>query len=59
MSENIEKCFDRLFGFLEDVNPQEIESQIESGTLEQWCNAWRGSARIELSLLKGFVEDES
>lgn len=37
-----------LVGFLMDVNPVEICSQIQNDTLSDWCESWRAAAQMAL-----------
>lgn len=30
-----------IYGLIEDVNPVEIQDQIERGNLAGWCNSWK------------------
>ena len=35
---------EEILSYLEDINPKEITSHIEQGTLDQWTKAWKAAA---------------
>ena len=35
---------EEILSYLEDINPKEIVSHIEQGTLDQWTKAWKAAA---------------
>ena len=35
---------EEILSYLEDINPKEIASHIERGTLDQWTKAWKAAA---------------
>ena len=39
---------DKLYGLIQDINPEEICNHIENGNLVEWCNAWRIAAKEAL-----------
>lgn len=38
----------RLSGLIRDINPAEIESQIEAGNLRQWCEIIQSEMRMAM-----------
>lgn len=36
---------DEAYGLIEDVNPIEIQDQIERNNLVEWCGAWKAAMR--------------
>ena len=52
------KHFDDVLNIIQDVNPEEIVSQILSDNLAKWCLAWRIEMRERLSRLVKAVNDE-
>lgn len=45
-----------IYGYIADINPQEIASHIADGTLNDWIQAWRSS--FECYIRKFFEEYE-
>lgn len=44
---------EEILSYLEDINPKEIASHIEQGTLDQWAKAWKAAAeKIVVSALR-------
>lgn len=44
---------EEILSYLEDINPKEIASHIEQGTLDQWAKAWKAAAgEIVVSALR-------
>ena len=39
--EVLKNFYDQVLDFMCDVNPNEINAQIESGNLDNWCRIWR------------------
>ena len=52
------KLFDDVLNLIQDVNPEEIVSQILSDNLAKWCLVWRIEMRERLSRLVNAVGDE-
>lgn len=59
MTKIVEDCLRAIVDMVEDVNNQEIASQIESDNLSQWCCIWRCEIRNRIANLIEVIENES
>lgn len=53
------KHFDDVLNLIQDVNPEEIVSQILSDNLAKWCLVWRIEMRERLSELVKAVGNDN
>lgn len=59
MIDNANMCYNDVLNLIQDVNPEEIVSQILSDNLAKWCLVWRIEMRERLSKLVRAVDDEN
>lgn len=59
MTGDTNKHFDDVLNLIQDVNPEEIISQILNDNLAKWCLVWRIEMRERLSELVKAVDNDN
>lgn len=49
------KYIDELKNIIDDVNVAEINTQIASGKLKEWCQYWKGAANACLGIIRDYL----
>lgn len=50
------KYLDELKNIIDDVNVSEINTQIASGELKEWCECWKRAANACLEMIRDFCD---